>query len=439
MVADADNEKGQRQRPSVTIDLTAAQVRPGPASGAEAAKPEPSRNADDAKPAGLAGAGRRTSDRSGATQYFRGAAQALSGGEGFRNNLLIGAVGGVVALIVVLVLQSVTILPVPGRSAANQAIEQAKTASDATAALDRRLNAVETMTEAISGVRADIKTLTDRVAELEASRGTTASRGDVDALASNVAALGKHLDGMPPAVTRDDLAAATDRLGRLEAAVASGGSGEGASSAAVASLTSQLADAQTQIRTLADRLTTAEAKTAVAIPVAGGESAVRAVAMVSLRRAAESGQPFSADLDLVSNLGIGGGDVAALRPLAAKGVASRASIVAEFPIVADAILSAATASDPNTGLVRRVLDGLGGLITVRPIGPVAGSDPAAVVSRMSDAVGRGDLSAALAERDGLPQAGKDASAAWAVKATDRTALDAAVGRIAGALDAAKAG
>jgi hypothetical protein len=438
MVADADNEKGQRQRPSMTIDLTAAQVRSDPAS-AVGATSEPSKNADEAKPAGMAGAGRRTSDRPGATQYFRGAAQALSGGEAFRNNLLVGAVGGVVALIIVLVLQSVTILPVPGRSAANQAIQQAKSASDATTALDRRLNAVETMTEAISGMRADIKTLTDRAAALEVSRGTTASRNDLDALATNVAGLGKRLDNIPPAVSRDDLAAATDRLGRLEAAVASGGSGEGASSAAVASLTGQLADADAQIRTLADRITAAEAKTAAATPVAGGESAVRAVAMVSLRRAADSGQPFAADLDLVSNLGIGGGDVAALRPLAAKGVASRPSIVAEFPTVAAAILSAATASDPNAGFMRRVLDSLGGLITVRPIGPVAGSDPAAIVSRMSDAVGRGDFAGALAERDGLPLAGKDASAAWAAKAADRVALDAAVGRIAGALDAAKAG
>jgi hypothetical protein len=161
--------------------------------------------------------------------------------------------------------------------------------------------------------------------------------------------------------------------------------------------------------------------------------------MLSLRRAADTGQPFAADLELVSNLGIGSGDIAILRPLAAKGVASRGAIVAEFPTVADAILSAATASDSDVGFWRRVLNSLGGLITVRPIGPVAGGDPDAVVSRMNDAVGRGDLAGALAERDGLPQAGKDASAAWAAKATDRVVLDAAVGRIAGALDAAKAG
>jgi hypothetical protein len=58
---------------------------------------------------------------------------------------------------------------------------------------------------------------------------------------------------------------------------------------------------------------------------------------------------------------------------------------------------------------------------------------------MADWVAKGDLGAALAERDALPQAGKDASAEWAAKAADRVALDALVERIARALDTPKAG
>ena len=63
------------------------------------------------------------------------------------------------------------------------------------------------------------------------------------------------------------------------------------------------------------------------------------------------------------------------------------------------------------------------LVSVRPVGPVAGSDPPAVVSRMEAAVATGDLATALRERDGLPPAGKDASAAWAAKAMERVNAD----------------
>ena len=344
------------------------------------------------------------------------------------------------ALVVVLLLQSVSILPVPGRSAANQAIQQAKAASDATAALDRRLTAVETMTEATSGMRGDIKALADRITSLEAIRGMIASRGDVDTLSAGLAALTKRVDSAPPAASRDDLAAVTDRLGRLDAAVAAGGTGAGAGSEAVASLSSQLADAEAQIRGLGDRVAAAEAKVASGGGSAsGGEVAIKVVAIGSLRRAAEGDQPFAADVDLIANLGIGADDIAILRPLAVKGVEGRAALATEFPAVAEAILAAATKPDSGAGFFRRLMDGLGSLVTIRPIGPVAGSDPPAIVSRMTDAVGKGDLAAALAERDGLPPAAKEASADWAAKATDRVALDAAVERIAASLDTAKAG
>ena len=166
---------------------------------------------------------------------------------------------------------------------------------------------------------------------------------------------------------------------------------------------------------------------------------MRAIAVAALRRAADGDQPFGSDVDLVSALGIAGDDVAILRPIAVKGVPARAALSAEFLEVADGILSATLASDPNAGFWQRIIDSLGSLVTIRPTGPVAGDDPAAIVSRMTDAMAKGDLAAALAERDALPQTGKEASSEWAAKAVDRVALDALVERIARAFDAPKAG
>ena len=434
----AERRTGPRQRPPVTIDLTAEEIR---AKTASAAKAESAK--DNTAEVPPASGGRRESDNPGAgAQMFRGAAaRALAPDDGWRRSTLAGVAGGLMALIVVILLQAIGILPAPGRSAANQAIEQAKTASDASVGLDRRLTAVEAMTESIPATRTEIRSLSDRSAALEGGRATLAARSDVEAVAANVAALGQKIDSAVPTASRADLVALTERIARVEvAAAAGGGAGAGASTEAIASLTSQLADAEAQVRSLTDRIAAAEAKVgSVGVPVAGGESALRAIAVAALRRAADGDQPFGSDVDLVSALGIAGDDVATLRPIAARGVPARAALSAEFPEVADAILSVTSASDPNAGFWQRVIDSLGSLVTIRPTGPVAGGDPAAIVSRMTDAVAQRDLAAALGERETLPQAGKDASAEWAAKAADRVALDALVERIARVFDAPKAG
>jgi hypothetical protein len=161
--------------------------------------------------------------------------------------------------------------------------------------------------------------------------------------------------------------------------------------------------------------------------------AARAIAIVALRRAVDEGVPFTTDLDLAAALGLPADDVAALKPFAAKGVATRATLAAQFAAVGEAVVSATTQADPNAGFFARLIAGIGSLVTVRPAGPVAGSDPAAIVSRMRAAVESGDLATALSERDALPPAGKDASADWAAAAGDRVAVDALIVKIAQAI------
>ncbi len=122
--------------------------------------------------------------------------------------------------------------------------------------------------------------------------------------------------------------------------------------------------------------------------------------------------------------------VSKLRPYATTGVASEAELARAFPDVADAILAATAEADPNTGFVGRVLNAVSHLVSVRPAGPIEGSDPPAIVSRMRAAVDKGDLAAALNERRGLPESGLAASADWAKDAEARVALDQLVEDIA---------
>jgi hypothetical protein len=424
---EAGQRAGAGARPSLTIDLTAEDVSPAsvddrrepPASATGAGGVPPPADAGPGKP-DPASAHQRGSG------FLGGATRAFGTDENLRRSLYMGAAGGVIALVAILLLQAVGVVPSPGRAAARRAAEQATAASDAVAALDRRLSAVEAMTDAISGMRQDIKALTDKVTALDAIRPAIASRGDLDTLAATVTGLGKRFDALPPAATRDDLNALADRLGKLEAAAAAGGDGQTASSAALTSLASQITQAEAEVRTLSDRIAASEAKPAGA----GGQDTVRAVALASLRRASGDGKPFAADVDMVASLGIGSADIAVIRPLALKGVATSADLAAGFPAVADAILAASAMSDADAGFVQRALAVLGNLIQVRPVGPVAGGDPAAIVSRMSADAKAGDLAAALTEREALPPAAKTASAEWAAKAADRVALDQAVERIA---------
>jgi hypothetical protein len=440
-----ERRSGERARPPLTIDLTAAEVQPSmreaaardaaEREGAEsraAATSEAVADGTGAAEAAQDPAGGKEGRRKSSTgQFFGSGAGAFPADEGMRRSLIAGALGAIIALVVLVILQSLGILPSPGRAAAERAMAQAKTATDAEAALERRVAAVETMTDAISGMRQDVKSLTDKVAGLDALRPGLASRSDVDTISANVAGLTKRLDTLP---SGDDLKALSQRVGQLESAVAASGDGQGASSAAMTSLTNQINQAQADVRALGDKVAAAEAHPGVT----AGDDAVRAVAVAALRRVSADGKPFAADVDMVANLGVGGSDIAIIRPLAAKGVATVADLGAAFPDVADAILAATTATDPNASFLQRAWASVAGLVQVRPLGPVSGSDPAAIVSRMSDDARRGDLAAALAERAALPQVGKDASAEWAAKAADRVALDRAIGHIADA-STAKAG
>ena len=57
-------------------------------------------------------------------------------------------------------------------------------------------------------------------------------------------------------------------------------------------------------------------------------TAARAIAIVALRRAVDEGVPFTTDLDLAAALGLPADDVAALKPFAEKGVATKAALAA---------------------------------------------------------------------------------------------------------------
>lgn len=437
-------QRERRQRPPVTIDLKAAPV--AQTSAESAAKSETSRPAETPVPPGapprrdsgpLGGGGdkppRGPTATPGVTRGSPAANPWVKMDEATARTVAAGAAGGVIALLLVIVLQAIGLIPAPGRSAAFEAAEAARNAAAATGAIDRRVATIETMVEGLPQLRSDLGALRTRLASLETAEGSLATKADVEGVVAALATVRERVDAFPVPATRADLDALTERIGRLEVSAASGGGTSAASEAAIASLSAQLSEAQTGIRTLTERLAAAEASVASlgsANPSAGGEAAVRAIAITALRRASEGSAPFLGEVDMAASLGITGSAVDQLRPLSAVGVPTEAAIAADFPATADAILSAVAAADPDAGFFDRVLSGLGGLVTIRPAGPIAGSDPSAIVSRMTAAVAAADLATAIEERNALPEAGKQASARWAAEAEARVTVDTLVDQIA---------
>jgi hypothetical protein len=291
---------------------------------------------------------------------------------------------------------------------------------------------MEAMTSGLPAMRADIKTVDTRASSLEAAIPTLATRHDMEATAGAVDVMRQQLAKMPAGPSESDFTALAERVNKLEVAVATAaaatGSGDGASSEGLTALAGQVSDAKSELTALAARLKDAEGKIATLGngEVGNGAAAVRAMAVVSLRRAASGSQPFEDEVDGLAALGGAPDLVAKLRPYATTGVKSQSELAATFSATADAIITATTQSDSSANFFTRVLNGLSHLVSVRPAGPVAGDDPPAVVSRMTAAVNKGDLAAALKERQSLPEGGQVASAAWAKDAEARVALDGLV-------------
>ena len=437
-----ERRQKDRRRTPVTIDLKAEEVRSAATAAASpTAKPEPAVKAEASpkvetptEPLRAGRPERPPTERSRAGGLSAAAARSFANMDDVtKRTAVAGVLGGLAALIVVIVLQAIGLLPAPGRSAANAAAEQARSAAEATAAMERRVTAIEAMVESLPAIRTDVANLDERMAALRDDSAAYAAKSDVEGVVTVLGQLRQRIDAIPPSASRDDLDGLAERIGRLEMTAAAGGGDSAGSEAAITSLASQLGNAETALRSLTERLAAAEfqmASLGTPNPMAGGEAAVRAIAITALRRASEGSAPFRGELDMVAALGVSGDEIAGLRPYADRGVPARAALVTEFPAVADEILKASATSDPDAGFFSQIVVGLGGLISVRPAGPIAGGDPQAIVSRMTAAIKEGDLQTALSEREALPAAGQTASAAWAASATDRVSLDELVEGIA---------
>jgi len=239
------------------------------------------------------------------------------------------------------------------------------------------------------------------------SNRIAAINGEVKALAETIGTLGR----------RNDEAAAAARAAQTRS---------DATAAAVATLAQKLpagvAVERSQVEALAARVAAVESSEKTA---ARGDQAVRLVLVATaLKSAVERGDPFAGELAAAKALGADPKLTTALEPFAASGVPTSAALARELAVFAPSLRPPASAP-AREGFLERLQVNAEKLVRVRPTDEVAGSDAAAIASRVETKAAQEDIAGAQAELAKLSTTARAPAEAWLKQAQARTAaLDA---------------
>jgi hypothetical protein len=269
-----------------------------------------------------------------------------------------------------------------------------------------------------SDISRDLSSLEARIADLERRASEVPDLSAIKDTEAATAVLGEKTEGL------------TVRMGALEKKVAALEEASGPSGVAAAEEAKRAAaQLGNEVADLKERLAAQEQQAAAARGPALRRQAL-VLAVGQLREAIAAGRPFRQELDSLAAVGAEDEDViAAARPLeslAGKGVPTLGDLRARFPKVADAVVHAGDGA-PAGRWIDTALERVAQVVTVRRTGPdVQGTTPDAIVARAEAKLDAGDLKAALAELDALPDAPKAAAADWIADARARLAAEEAL-------------
>ena len=265
----------------------------------------------------------------------------------------------------------------------------------------------------------------------------------IDRLKSGQEALMKNFE-----LLAADFSAAEEAMKSLAGEFAALKSSGGAASGDSAALTEKLAAFEAQLDALksndfSEKISEMQAQIAALKQSSGGQtgasSVAQAIAAAGLKAAIDRGGAFANELETFATVAPASPELEQLKNLAASGVPSKAELSAEFGKAADAMLAATQIVDPNAGLFARLAASAKSLVRSRPVGAIEGDTPDALVARMEVAVSKGDLDAALAEADKLPDAARAAGIGYLGRLTARRDTDMLVTKaLTSALSAAGA-
>jgi len=266
--------------------------------------------------------------------------------------------------------------------------------------------------------------LESRLAKLEAEAGAPRSSLIDAKLADRVSVLERRADEAI-AAARDagsEAARAADKAGAEQTAAAT-------NHGAVDALAERVAALEQGAQATDRRLSQAGA-------AAASDRAVRlGLVAMELRMAVDRGVPFAAELAAVKQLV---SDQLVLGPLdavATTGVSTAAVLAQNLSKLEPSMIKAA-GPPPADGILAQLGASAERLVRIRRIDEAPGDDPATVIARAEIKATRGDIAAALAELERLPDAVRAPAADWIRSAQARiAAVDAARQLAASALAA----
>ncbi|MBA5778477.1 hypothetical protein H2509_15210 [Stappia sp. F7233] len=270
-------------------------------------------------------------------------------------------------------------------------------------------------TAGLASLQQDQETLKSSLSEL--STKFEALQGQASAIAtlqSEASGLGDRLAATEAGTkaAQETAAALAGRLEELSGKVA-------ANTEILAGLKADIAAVRNRLEPLESRVGDATAR----------EVAARALAVAALQTALDAGRPYATELAALSATLPQEKDLSALSAHAESGVLSASRLIAGFPASARA-MSAALDQPAGDDLVGTFLSNARSLVNVRRLDAGDGASPEAALARMEASVRAGDLDAALAAYDTLPEAARAAGADWAGNARARVEAEKLAGEVA---------
>ncbi len=289
--------------------------------------------------------------------------------------------------------------------------------------------------------RAKLDDLTARLVTLEAVAATPAAAPPVapDNRLPTIEAALKSLAGRLDEIDRQirDNATAARLVGeRADTVAAELGelkktdeTSQPAERAALDSLTARvmaLEGLEATLKSAGQRADSSAAASAAAATMAAEKPLRAAITAAALRNAVEHDYPFTIELAAARPLDLDAKALAALEPFAATGVPNANALFRELSGLMPELarLSASTSRDGN--YLERLRAGADRLVRIRPVGDVAGDDPATVIGRIEFKMTRQDVAGVVADLDKLPVPAQALVQSWRKKALERAAaIDAA--------------
>ena len=281
---------------------------------------------------------------------------------------------------------------------------------------DPRIEEVMKQLAAMQQALDQVKGLEPRLTQAEAALARVRSTGDAN-LAERVGTIDETIKSLAASVAnlngRLDEIAATAKAAQDAAARSSG-----AASAASADVTGEIAKLGQRLMALEQATKTLQAAAQAATPDRDRAARLAAVSL-ALRAAVESGAPFAAELAVAKALAPDPARLSPLDPFAAGGVPSSAALERELASLVESARRAASSAAASTGILDWLQANLSRLVRVRTVdGPVQSGD---AIGRVQAVAARGDIGAAVAEAEKLPDVTRAPLEPWIRRAKGRIA------------------